>query len=253
MLLGILSAAEIKYFTGDSMHMKPTRRKISPRDIPLIIVNLVPVTGVWFFDWDAREIFIVYALETVLIGLFTIFALLVTSAVKKQDEWSSDGKTMLKPGIIFVLFFIIHYGMFVAIQMGMFIAVSGLGDHQDFGLFSFFRTIPRLMNERVWWVMGAFLVIYGYRFVTAFLLTGDYKTASLMRLMFQPYGRIFVQQFTVILGSMFISFGAARIFILIFVLVKLGVELGIDYDRIMEDAMKQQKAAAVQDNKSSHS
>ena len=59
-----------------------------------------------------------------------------------------------------------------------------------------------------------------------------------MRLMFQPYGRIFIQQITVIVGSMFLSFGAGKIFILIFALIKIFFELFINYDAILNKSIK---------------
>jgi hypothetical protein len=81
-------------------------------------------------------------------------------------------------------------------------------------------------------------VSYGFRLTTDFILTGDYKNSSLGYLMFQPYGRIFIQQVTVIVGSMFLSFGAGKIFILIFAAIKIFFEVFIDFDFIMKKAAK---------------
>ncbi len=55
-----------------------------------------------------------------------------------------------------------------------------------------------------------------------------------MLIMFMPYGRIFVQQFTVILGSMFLSLGAGKVFILIFVLAKLAFELLMNFEAMLK-------------------
>ena len=54
--------------------------------------------------------------------------------------------------------------------------------------------------------------------------------------MFQPYGRIFIQQVTVILGSMFLSFGAGTVFILIFAAIKIFFEIFIDFNLITKKA-----------------
>jgi hypothetical protein len=56
--------------------------------------------------------------------------------------------------------------------------------------------------------------------------------------MFQPYGRIFVQQVTVILGSMFLSFGAGKVFILVFALIKIFFEVIVDFDLIIRRSVK---------------
>ena len=55
--------------------------------------------------------------------------------------------------------------------------------------------------------------------------------------MFQPYMRIFVQQVTVILGSMFLVFGAGKIFILVFALVKIMFDVYVNYERAMNKAI----------------
>lgn len=65
-----------------------------------------------------------------------------------------------------------------------------------------------------------------------------------MLIMFMPYGRIFVQQFTVILGSMFLSLGAGKVFILIFVLAKLAFELLMNFEALLKkttEEMNKQK------------
>jgi Family of unknown function (DUF6498) len=54
-----------------------------------------------------------------------------------------------------------------------------------------------------------------------------------MRLMFQPYGRIFIQQITVIIGSMFLSLGFGKGFILVFALVKLFFDLYVNFDNFL--------------------
>jgi hypothetical protein len=69
-----------------------------------------------------------------------------------------------------------------------------------------------------------------------FVITGQYKIIPMMILMFQPYMRIFIQQVTVILGSIFLLFGAGKIFITVFALVKIFFELCINYDALLRKA-----------------
>ena len=137
-----------------------------------------------------------------------------------------------------MLFFLVHYGMFVAIQMGMFFAVSGIGDQSGISFFNFFYKWPTLINKEIMIMLAVFIVSYGFRNLKEFILSGEYRTASLSYLMFQPYARIFVQQMTVILGSIFLSFGAGKVFVLIFSLVKIFFEVFIDYDSIIKKAAK---------------
>jgi hypothetical protein len=68
----------------------------------------------------------------------------------------------------------------------------------------------------------------------------------MMKLMFQPYGRIFVQQFVVIIGSMFLVFGVTKIFILILALVKIYFETYVNLDRLLLLAEKKEKRKNAQ-------
>lgn len=219
------------------------KKKLTGADYFLIVANLLPVVGVFFWNWSPTEVFMVYALETIIIGLFTLLKMGVVTAVRKTDDWPNAGKTTRQSGLFFMLFFLIHYGMFVAIQTGLFIQVSGIGSKYHIGFFEFFIHWPRLLGPDAWYMLTGFLVCYGFAFVWNFLRTGQYKTISMAVLMFQPYGRIFIQQITVILGSIFLSFGAGKIFILIFAAVKIFFEVFIDYDKLLNKAANDIKNA----------
>ena len=214
------------------------KKKLTQGDWSLIIANLIPVIGVWFLTWSAKEVFLVYCLETIIIGLFTLLKLLITGLIKKKDVWQNQGAVSKQPFWLFMFFFLVHYGLFVSIQMGIFFSVSGIGDEYGITFYNFFSKWPTLLTNEAYIMLGVFIVSYGFRLTTDFILTGDYKTSSLGYLMFQPYGRIFIQQVTVILGSMFLSFGAGKIFILIFALIKIFFEVFIDFDLIIKKAAK---------------
>jgi len=216
-----------------------TKKKLTQSDWSLVVANLLPVVGVWFLNWSAQEVFLVYCLETIIIGGFTLVKLLITGLIVKKDEWQTTGGTSIKqPFWLFMFFFLMHYGFFVAIQMGMFFAVSGLGDHYGITFSNFFSKWPSMLTNDAYIMLGVFIVSYGIRLITDYILTGEYKTSSLGYLMFQPYGRIFVQQVTVILGSMLLSFGAGKIFILIFALIKIFFEIFINFDLLLRKAAK---------------
>jgi hypothetical protein len=165
--------------------------------------------------------------------------MLITGFIIKKDEWQTTGGSSAKqPFWFFMLFFLVHYGLFVSIQMGMFFAVSGIGEEHGITFFNFVSKWPSLLTSDAYIMLGVFIVSYGIRLATDFILTGDYKTSSLGYLMFQPYGRIFIQQVTVILGSMFLSFGAGKIVIFLFALIKIFFEVFIDFNMLSGKAAK---------------
>ena len=97
-----------------------TKRKLSQSDYVLIAANIVPVYGVWFLNWSAGEVFLVYCLETIIIGFFTLLKILITGLIIKTDNWQNGSSTTKMPFMFFMLFFFVHYGMFVSIQTALF-------------------------------------------------------------------------------------------------------------------------------------
>jgi hypothetical protein len=224
------------------------KRKLSVSNLLLIVVNIIPLYCVWFEGWNASQVFLVYCLETVIIGLVTVLKMAcVTLFVKKSDVWQNGGSSTMVSGWLFILFFILHYGFFVFVQTQIFFAVSGLIPDHTF--LSGYSKIPALLGNNGKLLLLIFIVYYTVQNFIDFFVTGSYKTISMGRLMFEPYIRIFVQQFVVILGSMFLTFGAGKIFILIFVVSKIFFELFINYNRLLAIAEKRQKVKNDQKNK----
>ena len=213
------------------------KRTLTQSDIFLIAANLLPVAGVWFFGWNPKEVFIVYCFETIIIGFYNLVKMAAITAVKKTDIWQNNGTQTRVSGLVFMLFFLVHYGMFVAIQMGLFFGVSGIGDEYKIGFFNFFYKWPQLITHDAMIMLGVFFISYGYKTVTEFIKPGLYNTTPLGIQMFQPYMRIFIQQFAVILGSMFLVFGAGKIFILVFAFVKIAFAVYVNYEGVLNRAI----------------
>ncbi len=216
------------------------KRKLTISDFFLILVNLVPLYGVWFEGWNATEVFLVYCLETVIIGVINVLKMAcVTIFVRPKDVWENGGATSMQSGWLFIFFFIAHYGFFVLVQTQIFFGVSGIGDDASF--FGKYARVPALLGDNGKLMLLIFITYYTLQTIFAFFLSGNYKTISIGRLLFEPYMRIFVQQFVVILGSIFLSFGAGKVFILIFILVKIFFELFVNFGRFLAIAEKKQQ------------
>lgn len=216
------------------------KRELTAGDYGLIIVNLIPLYGVWFEGWNAAQVFLVYCLETVIIGLINVLKMAcVTIFVRKKDVWENGGATTMQSGWFFIFFFIIHYGFFVFVQTQIFFNVSGLIPGNSFLMN--YKKIPALLDDNGKLMLLIFVAYYTLQNIFEFLISGNYKTMSLGRLMFEPYMRIFVQQFVVILGSIFLSFGAGKVFILVFVIAKIFFELFVNFNRWLVIAEKKQQ------------
>jgi hypothetical protein len=217
------------------------KKQLSRSDYFIIAANLIPVYGVLFEGWSATEIFLIYCLETILIGVFNLIKMGIVTSVRKTDTWYNGPSRTNQHGLFFMIFFLIHYGMFVAIQMGIFFSVSGIAKGSDIGFFSFFYKWPQLLGDNSYIMLAGFIISYGFGMVYNFILPGVYKTVSMSLLLFQPYIRIFIQQFAVILGSIFLTFGAGKVFIVIFAVIKIFFEVFVNYEGVLTQTMNDLK------------
>lgn len=215
------------------------KRDLTPSDYFLIVANLLPIVGVWAWNWNPKEIFLVYCLESIIMGILTLTKMGIVTIIRKKDNWYNNGSTTQQSGLFFMLFFLVHYGIFVGVQMSIFFSVSGIGEGHHINALNFFYKWPGLLSIDSMLMLGAFVFCYGFKMIVDFLYSGQYKTIPLSLLMFQPYGRIFIQQITVIVGSMFLSYGAGKIFILIFALAKIFFEVHMNFDGLLNKSMKE--------------
>lgn len=224
------------------------KRTLTISDFLLIVVNLIPLYGVWFEGWDAKQVFLVYCMETVIVGIINVIKMAcVTIFVRSTDVWENGGSTTMQSGWLFIFFFIVHYGFFVFIQTQIFFGVTSMVP--DGSMLMRYSKIPDLLGPNGRLLLLIFIAYYTVQNVFSFFSSGAYKTISMGRLMFEPYLRIFVQQFVVILGSMFLVFGGGKIFILIFVVVKIFFELFVNLNRLLEIAEKKQRLKQEREKK----
>lgn len=220
------------------MEIPGFKKELKRGDWLIIVANLIPVFGVWFLGWNAVEAFTVYAMETLIVGILTVLKLLVATFYKKKDTWQSGNQVTQQAGFVFILFFIAHFGIFAMVQTTIFSQVAGITPPGS-GVMHFFFHFWEYINEDIAWMLGGFVISYLLRDFIPFLYREEYKNISMMHLMFQPYGRVLIQQFTVILGSMFLSFGLGKVFILVFALAKIAFEVFFDFSRVLDKAMSE--------------
>lgn len=213
------------------------KRKLTQGDIFLIAANLIPVFGVWFLGWSATDAFIVYAMETLIAGVMTLLKMAVITIARKKDTWYNEGSSVKVSGLFFMFFFTLHFGLFAAVQTTIFSQTANIVPPGK-GMMYFFFHWYEFINEDIAIMLGGIVISYFVRSFLPFIIKGEYKTIPMMYVMFQPYGRIFVQQFTVILGSMFLSFGFGKGFILVFAAAKIMFEVYFNFDKILNNAMK---------------
>lgn len=220
------------------------KRKLSEADWFLIAANLLPVYGVWFLHWDPRELFLVYCLESIIIGLFTLVKLGVATVVRKFDWWENNGSRTLMHGSFFMFFFLLHYGFFVALQTSIFLSTLSIHGSHASNILQVISNLPLYLGRGAWVSLLLFVFVYGYENLAPFIQNYEYRRKSFARIMFEPYLRIFVQQFTVILGSLALTLGAGKLFMLIFAAAKIFFTVFIRYDALFRHSLLQKEKAS---------
>ena len=181
--------------------------------LALVLANLVPLFGVLYLGWDVGSIVVLYWLENLIIGGYTVLKMLVT------------GKAGALPS---TLFFCLHYGGFCAIH-GMFVLeltqfagfTASEPQTQDWpGPLVLIQMFLNLVHQitaaaprEFLWAVLALLLSHGASFLLLFLGQGEYRRSTIRQLMNAPYKRIVVLHIAVIAGG--------------FLVVKLGSPLGL--------------------------
>lgn len=149
----------------------------------IVVCNLMPVAGVLAFGWPAGNVFLLFILENVLLGLVTLALLLRTP---------SESTAGLLGGRFPALFFAMHYGIFASVH-AVFTALVAYFLGVDFGIIAF--AIPVVL----------LFVRYGNEFTE--VVGGGRPTPPARSLMVRAYGRLFplhigvLVAFTLVLNS----------------------------------------------------
>ena len=196
-----------------------------------VVLGLFPLVMYLMGNIDAKQAFVIYILESLIIGIINIIRLVTTTFFKKRDDWSGgNNPPIMVTGWLFVFFFMAHYAFFVFVQMALFNGITGISKSSAM----IADMLQALGNEGRLYLMlsaaGMFLLA-----ASQFIREQEYKSKSMSQMMFEPYMRIFVQQFVVILGSLFLKFNLGLIFMLIFVGTKLFFTVFIDFGRFLKE------------------
>ncbi len=192
----------------------------------LVLVNLLPLVGVLFLDWDVAALMILYWSENLVIGFYTLAKLLVKSPFA---GWFKG------------MFFLIHYGGFCGVH-GMFIVLMLLDE--DFSPFSsdpwpLFLAFPQILFNVTAHVLthappqwlaafAALFLSHGISFFANFLYGPERDELDTGQIMSAPYARIVVLHLAVLFGGFGVmALGQPLFMLVILVLLKLGVDISL--------------------------
>ncbi|MBT3539355.1 hypothetical protein HOF40_01220 [Candidatus Parcubacteria bacterium] len=194
--------------------------KNNTSQISLILANIIPLFGVFFWGWDVATIIFLYWFENIVIGFYNIFRMkkaaqhathmeinkenIVVKTEKDRNKIKTVTYTFLIP------FFIIHFGIFSLVH-GIFV----------FTMFG----IPNMTAISLLIAIGSLFVSHGISYSRNYIGNQEYMKTNPAIQMFKPYKRIMIMHFTILLsGFVLLSIGTPIWSLIILILIKIGVD-----------------------------
>lgn len=219
----------------------------------LIAANFIPLVGIMLFGWSTFEVIFVYWLENVILGGLNVIRMLTCDPDIHQLDFSSlaggneKSNAMIRTykqqlasdpvgfrrnqhlsKLFFIPFFCVHYGIFCLVH-GMFVVMMfGSDFRQGFGPAEPEEAFQQLAGSG--WYMAALglFLSHLYSLITNYYGRGEYRRTIVPVLMFQPYGRIIVLHVAIVIGGFLImGLGSPILALLLFVVLKTGLDLSL--------------------------
>ncbi|HUL49120.1 MAG TPA: DUF6498-containing protein [Gemmatimonadales bacterium] len=181
---------------------------MTPALIALLASNALPIAGVLLLGWKVFPLVLLYWLENVVVGGYTV-AKLLTAQPDQPVDWLAK--------IFLVPFFIFHFGMFT---YGHGVFVLSLFGPKIGHSFDLWASVPSVIRDNnLGWATASLVLSHGFSFYSNYLRNGEYRRASLSVLMTQPYSRIVVLHLTVLFGGWIVMALGSPIYALVLLVV----------------------------------
>lgn len=185
----------------------------------LILVNTIPIFGVFVWDWRVFDILFLFWAENLVIGAINVLRM-ATLLVTQQAF-----------GALFTIpFFTVHYGgfclghgFFLFIVFGELMGSGGMLGSTD-------QAIDVLQLGTLALPIAALAASHFVSFIVNFLWAGEYRDASIETLMFLPYPRIVILHVVIIFsGFIVVGIGQPLPALILLIVLKTIVDAGAHY------------------------
>ena len=191
----------------------------------IVLWNITPYIGVWLFHWNPLTVFVCYALETIVIGVFNVFKLIAVYFYGLPNEVPEGIAEM---GFFGIPAFALSYGFLIYFQLCFFFFITGyVKPYKGGGLNSLSYSMNLFMDDKTTYLaLSAFIVSSAYSFVNDFILPQEYSKRTMTSQVGEPFPRIIVSQLVVFGGVTFYLMTRKSIVLLItFTAIKIAVEI----------------------------
>jgi len=162
----------------------------------LLIVNLLPIFGVFLLDWSVFAVIFLYWLENLITGFYNILRMLI---IEPWHILHWIGK------LFTVTFFTFHYGMFTAVHGVFVIMLFGRESIGNSAFPSPELVIQLIVRHKLVIAALALFISHGLSFLFNFIGDQEYKRTNLKELMSRPYGRVVILHLVVLIGGFLVA------------------------------------------------
>lgn len=213
------------------MKLSANTRRGQLSTFSLIAVNLIPLMGVLFFQWDVALVVLIYWCENLIVGAYNLLKMATAASPSEKSPFAK---------LFFLPFFALHYGGFCAVHGFFLVSLLSIGDGADhlmqgdhFGPFIFLQMLTGVvaylwqeMGVELLWPIVGLVVSHGISMAENYYLDGEYRRVGLSKLMGAPYGRIVVMHVAVLFGAMLIlHLGSPLPLLLLLIALKIGLDI----------------------------
>jgi uncharacterized protein DUF6498 len=203
----------------------------------LIAVNLIPLYGVFFWDWDVFPLILLYWLENVWLGLMNIIRIMAHPGLEGASPLA------LTVGKIFTAgFFTVHYGMFCFVHGVFVFQVFGEGHiSRSSSFFPSPEQIAEILQRlNLWPIVAALALSHLISLLRNYFWAGERHSIAFNQLMGMTYARVIVLHVALLFGGfLIIAMGSPLLALIILVLAKTA------FDLKMHQAEHQKAAAPI--------
>lgn len=176
--------------------------------LALIAANLIPVFGVLFLDWQIMQVMLLFWAESAVIGFYNVVKMVKIAGLL---------------AIFYGLFFIGHYGAFMAGHLLFIYALFG-----DAAAGNENSQMTQVLTDFLYLApaVAGFFISHGVSYFSNFLGRSEHQGRGLNKQMGQPYKRIIVMHITIILGGFMVAaLDSTLPALLLLVVLKLAADL----------------------------
>jgi len=183
-----------------------------------IFVNLIPIIGVLFFQWNVFFLMVLYWAENVIVGFMNVVKMVTKKFLQKEDAGRSD-----------IPFFMVHYGMFTLVHGVLVFILFGM--RSQTGNFQITKSLQWIWEQPGFWVAIAGLFLYHFvSFLVHFIHAEEFKYKTMDSLFWAPYQRVVILHVAVLLSAFFINKTGEMIWSLVILIVlKIFVDLVLHF------------------------